>query len=230
MRHAAGDPDGAGTGGRAEVGPRRRGEIIRAAAAVLGRQGCADTSMKEIAREAGVAPGLLHYYFESKDELLGAVVGELDRQMSETWTSALEGIDDPLERIVAALDAAAGQCARNPAMWRALVDLSLLGLSIPAIQARCREFRRRFAAGIEAEVRQALGRLPAYTLVPPRDLAGVIAAAIEGAAMAALVEGHDTTSYFQALTVMVLSLVVTAYVTAGQEPPVARLAQLLRPR
>ena len=29
----------------------------------------------EIAREAGVAPGLLHYYFESKDELLVAVVG-----------------------------------------------------------------------------------------------------------------------------------------------------------
>jgi hypothetical protein len=34
----------------------------------------------------------------------------------------------------------------------------------------------------------------------------------------------------RALKVMVLSVVVTAYVTAGLEPPVARLAQLLRPR
>jgi Na+(H+)/acetate symporter ActP len=66
--------------------------------------------------------------------------------------------------------------------------------------------------------------------VAPRDLAGAIAAAIEGAAVAALVGGRDTTSWVQALKVMVLSVIVTAYVTAGQDPPVARLAQLLRPR
>jgi TetR/AcrR family transcriptional repressor of bet genes len=186
--------------------------------------------MKQIARQAGVAPGLLHYYFESKDELLVAVAGELGDQLTGTWTSAVEGIDDPLERLVAGLDAAAGRCVRDPALWRALLDLSLLGLSNPAIQARCRELRERFAAAIEREVRQVLGRLPAYTLVPPRDLAAAIAAAIDGAAMAALVEGRNTTSVFQALKVMVLSLVVTAHVTAGQEPPVARLAQLLRTR
>jgi hypothetical protein len=79
-------------------------------------------------------------------------------------------------------------------------------------------------------VRGALGRLPAYSLVAPRDLSGAIGAAIEGAALAALVGDRDTTSWIQALKVMVLSVVVTAYVTAGQQPPVARLAQLLRPR
>ena len=42
----------------------RRSQIVRAAAAVLGRQGYAETSLKDVAREAKVAPGLLHYYFE----------------------------------------------------------------------------------------------------------------------------------------------------------------------
>jgi TetR/AcrR family transcriptional repressor of bet genes len=219
-----------GGGGRAAVGPRRRGEIVRAAAAVLGREGCADTSMKQIARQAGVAPGLLHYYFRSKDDLLVAVAGELDRQLTSTWASAAEGIDDPLERLVAGLDAAAGRCVQDPGLWRALLDLSLLGLSDPALRARCRDLREGFAAAIEGEVRQVLGRLPAYALVPPRDLAAAIAAAIHGAALAALVEGRDPTSVFQALKVMVLSVVVTAHVTAGQDPPVARLAQLLRAR
>ena len=48
----------------------RRIQIVRAAAAVLGRQGYAATSLRDVAREAKVAPGLLHYYFESKEDLL----------------------------------------------------------------------------------------------------------------------------------------------------------------
>ena len=162
--------------------------------------------------------------------LLLAVVGELDRQLSEAWAAAIEGIDDPLERLVAALDAAADRCARHPELWRALLDVSMLSLSNPALQTRCQELRSRFTAGIEAEVRRALGRLPAYSLVAPRDLAGAIAAALEGAAVAALVGSRDTTSSVQALKVMVLAVVVTAHVIAGQEPPIARLAQLVRPR
>ncbi|MGD1053044.1 MAG: TetR family transcriptional regulator [Candidatus Dormibacteria bacterium] len=222
---------GAGSGGgRAAISRRRRTEIVRAAVTVLGRRGSADTSMKEIAREAGVAPGLLHYYFESKDELLLAVVGELDRQTEEAWEAAVGGLDDPLERLVAGLDAAAHRCARHPELWRALLDVSMLSLSHPPLRARCQELRMRLASAIEVEVRGTLGRLPAYSLVAPRDLAGAIAAALEGAAVAALVGGRDTTAWVRALTVMVLSVVVTAYVTAGQEPPVAGLAQLLRTR
>ena len=63
MTLAVTDPAAGSVGGRAAISRRRRTEIVRAAATVLGRKGSADTSMKEIAREAGVAPGLLHYYF-----------------------------------------------------------------------------------------------------------------------------------------------------------------------
>jgi AcrR family transcriptional regulator len=203
---------------------------VESAATVLGRLGSAETSMKEIASEAGVAPGLLHYYFASKDELLVAVVEELDRQLAAAWRAAVDARDDPLERLIAGVDAAADHSAQHPEVWRALSDLSLLSLSAPALAAPCQALRSSFAAGVEMEVRGALGRLPAYTLAPPRDLAGAVAATIEGAAVGALLSGHDATGQFQALKVMILSLVVTAHVTAGQEPPIARLAHLLRPR
>ena len=230
LRHGTADAEIEGPGGRAAVSRRRRGEIIRAAVHVLGRAGCADTSMKEIARQAGVAPGLLHYYFESKDELLTAVVGDLQEQMTATWTAAVTGGDDPLERLIAGLDAVAARCGQEPQLWRAGLDLSLLGLASPVILARCRELRGAIVQAIEVELRGAMGRLPAYTLVPPRDLAGAVASAIDGMALAALVEGRDPAASFRALKVMLLSLVVAAHVTAGQEPPVARLAHLLRPR
>ncbi|MGA2283338.1 MAG: TetR/AcrR family transcriptional regulator [Candidatus Dormibacteria bacterium] len=230
MRHGTADAEVEGAGGRAAISRRRRAEIVAAAAAVLGRLGSAETSMKEIAAEAGVAPGLLHYYFESKDDLLVAVVGELDRQLAAAWGAAVEGVDDPLERLIAGVGAAADHSARHPEVWRALADLSLLSLSDPALTASCQALRSRFAAAVETEVRGTLGRLPAYTLAPPRDLAGAIAATIEGAAVGALLTGRDATGQFEALKVMILSLVVTAHVTARQEPPIARLAQLLRPR
>jgi hypothetical protein len=211
--HATADAEVEGPGGRAAVSRRRRGEIIRAAVTVLGRAGCADTSMKEIAHQAGVA-----------------VVGDLQEQMTATWTAAVAGGDDPLERLIAGLDAIAARCGREPQLWRAGLDLSLLGLASPVILARCRELRGAMVQAIEVELRGALGRLPAYTLVPPRDLAGAVASAVDGMALAALVEERDPAPAFRALKVMLLSLVVAAHVTAGQEPPVARLAHLLRPR
>lgn len=48
----------------------RRLEILHAAARVFRRRGLADAGMREIAEEAGLSPGNLYYYFDSKDELL----------------------------------------------------------------------------------------------------------------------------------------------------------------
>jgi len=217
LQHPAVDTDESG----------RRAQIVRAAAAVLGRQGYGETSLKDVAREAGVAPGLLHYYFESKQELLLEVVVALEREMIHDWQAAVEDIDDPLERIVAALDHAAARCSEQPEFFRLLFDLYNIGLSSPALQARCAQMWTHFIDEIEAEVRRVLGRLPAYAVVPPRDLAGAVAGAIDGIALSGLVMRQAPNDLYHALKVLLLSLVVTAYVTAGQDPPVARLRELL---
>ena len=48
-------------------------KIMDAAYKVLAEQGYDKASMKEIAREAGVAQGLINYYFPSKEDLLFAL-------------------------------------------------------------------------------------------------------------------------------------------------------------
>jgi len=205
----------------------RRSQIVHAAAAVLGRQGYAATSLKDVAREAKVAPGLLHYYFESKEELLLEVVVVMERQMISEWKTAVTGLEDPLERIVAGLDHAEMRCAEQPEFFRLLLDLYTVGLSSPALRVRCAELCSHLVDEIELEVRNVLGSLPAYTLVPPRVLAGTIADAIDGIALSGLVLQQPVAARFHALKVLLLSVVVTAFVTAGQEPPVTRLAEML---
>src|ERR1700736_5658382 len=207
--------------------PGRRGQIVRAATTVLARQGYTATSLKDVAREAGVAPGLLHYYFESKQELLLEVVSGMEREMTQDWQAAIANIDDPLEGIVAALDHTAARCTERPEFFRLLFDLYNLGLSSPAIRVRCAEMWERFIDDIEGEVRRVLGRLPAYTIVPRRALPAAIAGAIDGIALSGLVTQRSSRELYHALKVLLLSLVVTAYVTAGQDPPVARLTELL---
>jgi TetR/AcrR family transcriptional repressor of bet genes len=205
----------------------RRSQIVRAAAAVLGRQGYAETSLKDVAREAGVAPGLLHYYFESKEELLLEVVTVTERQMVANWKAVVEAVDDPLERIVTGLDHAEARCAEQPEFFRLLLDLYTVSLSSPALRTRCARLRAHLIDEIEIELRQVLGRLPAYSLVTPRELAGAVLSAIDGIALSSLVVEQATAAPFRALKVLLLSLVVTAYVTAGQDPPIARLGEML---
>jgi AcrR family transcriptional regulator len=205
----------------------RRSQIVRAAAKVLGRQGYGATSLKDVAREAGVAPGLLHYYFESKEDLLLEVVMVMERQMIAEWQAAIAGVEDPLERIVAGLDHAEARCTEQPGFYRLVLDLYTVSLSSPALRHRCAELCSHLVDEIEVEVRRALGPLPAYALVAPRDLAGAIAGAIDGVALSSMVLEQPPAARFHALKVLLLSLVVTAYVTAGQEPPIARLGEML---
>jgi AcrR family transcriptional regulator len=205
----------------------RRIQIVRAAAAVLGRQGYAETSLKDVAREARVAPGLLHYYFDSKEELLLEVVMVTERQMVADWKAVVEAVEDPLERIVTGLDHAEARCADQPEFFRLLLDLYTVSLSSPALRVRCASLRTHLVDEIEIELRQVLGRLPAYSLVSPRELAGAILSAIDGIALSGLVVQQPPAAPFRALKVLLLSLVVTAYVTAGQEPPIARLGEML---
>src|SRR5260370_19466276 len=52
----------------------KRESILQGAFTVLSRQGYENTSIKDIAEEAGVAQGLVHYYYKSKQQLVLAVL------------------------------------------------------------------------------------------------------------------------------------------------------------
>ncbi|WP_026162932.1 TetR family transcriptional regulator [Kribbella catacumbae] len=57
------------TPGRRPGGPDTRGEILRAARESFAHKGFTATSMRAVAREAGVDAALVHHYFDSKDAL-----------------------------------------------------------------------------------------------------------------------------------------------------------------
>lgn len=58
----------------------RRVEIVDAMLRVLADQGWAKATIARVAREAGLTPGLLHYHFQSKQEILVELVHRIETE------------------------------------------------------------------------------------------------------------------------------------------------------
>jgi TetR/AcrR family transcriptional regulator, cholesterol catabolism regulator len=58
----------------------RQGRILEAAIELLGREGIAGVSMRAVSREAGVALGLVNYYFDDKVSLIRAALYRVEEQ------------------------------------------------------------------------------------------------------------------------------------------------------
>jgi AcrR family transcriptional regulator len=54
----------------------QRGRLLDIALALFARQGIAETTLAAIAREAGVTPAMVHYYFKTRDQLLDVLIEE----------------------------------------------------------------------------------------------------------------------------------------------------------
>ncbi|QUY50686.1 TetR/AcrR family transcriptional regulator [Serratia plymuthica] len=57
-------------------GAEKREHLLDTALNLFARQGIADTSLNAIAREAGVTPAMLHYYFHNREQLLDVLIDE----------------------------------------------------------------------------------------------------------------------------------------------------------
>ncbi|GAA2798465.1 TetR family transcriptional regulator [Kribbella solani] len=83
-RSSSGRPASGRSPGRRPGGPDTRGEIVKAARETFAEKGFAATSLRAVARQAGVDAALVHHYFGGKDELfIEAMALPLDpRQMA----------------------------------------------------------------------------------------------------------------------------------------------------
>jgi len=84
----------------------RRQQITMSLARVMARSGYERATIAEVAREAELTPGLLHYHFANKLEILMALVDHLAGRLETRYRARLEGAgSSPRQRLRAFLDA-----------------------------------------------------------------------------------------------------------------------------
>jgi AcrR family transcriptional regulator len=84
---------------------QRHDEIFRAASRVFISRGYHTATVREIAQEAGLSLGGLYSYIRTKEDILYLVFDKLTTTLRENMRHAIEGIEDPVEQITAALRA-----------------------------------------------------------------------------------------------------------------------------
>jgi len=144
--------------------------IVDAAYRALVKQGYHETSMKDIAAEAGVAPGLAHYYFETKEDLLVATIERACQPVMEAWRQAGMNLTGPLPEdadpmVVArtGFELAKEELRTYRGLFLLTFDMFGVGLHNPKIAAAVRAFideRRAFIARITQGVIAGMNEAP----------------------------------------------------------------------
>ncbi|HWL40276.1 MAG TPA: TetR/AcrR family transcriptional regulator [Gemmatimonadaceae bacterium] len=79
--------------------------VLEIAGRLFRERGYSATTVREIAAAANMLPGSLHYRYASKEDLLLALIDHGIERATTAVRVAITGIDDPLERLRAALRA-----------------------------------------------------------------------------------------------------------------------------
>jgi len=179
-----------------------RDKILQAAFTVLSRQGYENASIKEIAEEAGVAQGLVHYYFKSKQLLVLAVLAYVCKKM-ELGVEGVAGAQAAFEETKTMLR----ESRDTNALYVQLIGVSLHDAQIGA---GVREFVRSERNHVEEIARQVFAEREADPS-PARGIAGAVWGAILGIIVQTLVDPEfNSDEAVDALAAMSLSAVYTS--------------------
>lgn len=82
----------------------RRRELLACAMRLFAEKGYDNVSVRAVAREVGVAPGLAYHYFDSKERLFTEAIADYARRCAERVIAVLDDpaltLDEALERAV----------------------------------------------------------------------------------------------------------------------------------
>ena len=164
---------------RPTVRVERRAAIVRATIRCLARDGYARLTMKRVAAEAGMTPGILHYYFRDKRAILGraaaTVMADLDRRV------ALEtrGVRDARGQLRVLLRACLKVATESRDFWTVFIELwgeALHDRELARLNRRTYARARRLLADTVTRGVAA----GAFRRAAPDEAAAVILALIDG--------------------------------------------------
>lgn len=100
----------------------RRSQLTGAAYKVVAQKGYNDFTIKDIAEEAGLSTGLVHYYFKNKEDLLFKLLKEMNTNLRDNLKKALTDLSEPKDKLMAFCDEAFELVDKEKAYFYVLID------------------------------------------------------------------------------------------------------------
>jgi len=163
-------------------------QIIDAAIRVLARQGYARTSLLEIAKEAGMSKGALHYHYPTKEALIHAVLEAACNAVQARTVEAWSPSDNPFEALRKSLEELWATRVQRTDEALVVADLLALSLYEESLRATLAEFYELGARQIREYLEEHLVSLGFEPLISLDLLPRVVIGMLDGLVMQAFVD------------------------------------------
>ncbi len=137
------------------MGPVRRNQLIEAAISSLHDYGYADTTVARIARKAGVSSGIVHHYFDGKDDLLFATMQHMLQVLRAETLRNLKQAATPRARLSAIVEANFAPSQYSPDVMSAWLALYGSARQSPNLT----RILKLYDARLKSNLRDALKKL-----------------------------------------------------------------------
>jgi len=107
---------------RSDIFDIRRAQLTSATYNVVSKKGYYNFTIKDIAQEAGMSTGLIHYYFKNKQDLLLNLLREINRNIRTSLQHDLEHLSDPVDRLAAFIERACNLVMQEKNYFYVLLD------------------------------------------------------------------------------------------------------------
>jgi AcrR family transcriptional regulator len=171
----------------------RRNRILKAARAVIVRDGLRATTTHAVARAAGVPVGSIYTYFADKDELVWASILAANREESEAALRNMRAGGTARERLRRALGDWYAYTIDEPGVARALSEIWAEAATKPLIRDLVARRRERIIVIAQLILRDgiATGELPAT--LDPDAASRAIACLLDGIVLERVERGAELT-------------------------------------
>ena len=163
----------------------KRREILDAATRCFARDGLRGASISSICTEAGISPGHLYHYFESKDAILEAIVQAVLERTAEQFDQTL-GSSDALAALISEMQQAKArnenggtvlvldmlaEAGRNPAIARLVQEHSRGVQQLLAKVLRSGQVRSEIDPSLDADAAAAIltGLIDSFVITTVRN-------------------------------------------------------------
>ena len=200
--------------GAAKQGKDRHQEILEAAARVITDRGLAETRISDIAEQAGVSPGLILYYFESKDRLLAEALTFANDQFYLRTSREIRRIPSARDQLRRVVDLSVpGYLPEFGRLdeWALWIEVWVRALR-DAEMAKDREaLDQRWRSQLGEIIRGGQGSGEFTSAEDPNELALRIAAIIDGLAIQVIMDDSEVTTERMHRTCMEVSAQVLGF-------------------
>lgn len=105
-----------------EITQIRRSQLTKATYRVVGKKGYYNFTIRDIAREAGLSAGLVHYYFKDKQDLLLNLLREMNANLKYYLNKALSELENPRDKLLTFCDQAFELVKKEKDYFYVLID------------------------------------------------------------------------------------------------------------